>query len=170
MDFHPDEQSVILSHCPVDVFILNAKFFGFSRCYVGPFGCLFHVANSLIAKVNENDNITTSFRFRLIKKPAHPGDKSPERLASNSPFHFPLRRTSCSPSLASDHARSRLDDGGGLLRADKYHTRKVCQDGIAAHDLSEGEFSSISGLTICSAVAFSDRSGSTELGTILKCG
>jgi hypothetical protein len=110
------------------------------------------------------------FRFRLIKKPAHPGDKSPERLASNSPFHFPLRRTSCSPSLASDHARSRLDDGGGLLRADKYHTRKVCQDGIAAHDLSGGEFSSISGLTICSAVASSDRSGSTELGTILKCG
>lgn len=30
--------------------------------------------------------------------------------------------------LASDHARSRLDDGGGLLRADEYHTRKICQD------------------------------------------
>ena len=39
--------------------------------------------------------------------------------------------------------RSRFDDGGGLLRADKYHKRKVCQDGIAAHDLSEGEISSI---------------------------
>jgi hypothetical protein len=37
------------------------------------------------------------------------------------------------PCLASDHARSRFDDGGGLLRADKYHKRKVCQDGIAAH-------------------------------------
>src|SRR5262244_3807170 len=29
------------------------------------------------------------------KKPAHPSDKSPEWLALNSPFHFPLRRTSC---------------------------------------------------------------------------
>src|SRR5262247_519151 len=28
------------------------------------------------------------------KKPAHPSDKSPEWLALNSPFHFPLRRTS----------------------------------------------------------------------------
>jgi hypothetical protein len=46
--------------------------------------------------------------------------------------------------LTSDHARSRLDNGGGLLRADKYHTKKVCQDRcicISAHDLSEGEFS-----------------------------
>src|SRR4029453_10716792 len=34
-----------------------------------------------------------------IKKPAHPGDKSPERLALNSHFHFPLRRTSCVPPV-----------------------------------------------------------------------
>jgi hypothetical protein len=33
--------------------------------------------------------------FEKIEKPAHPGDKSPERLALNSPFHFPLRRTAC---------------------------------------------------------------------------
>jgi hypothetical protein len=33
------------------------------------------------------------------KKPAHPGNKSPERLASNSPFHIPLRRTSCVPPV-----------------------------------------------------------------------
>ena len=35
------------------------------------------------------------------KKPAHPGDKSPERLASNSSIHFPLRGTSCVLRLAS---------------------------------------------------------------------
>src|SRR5215510_13005306 len=33
------------------------------------------------------------------KKPAHPSDKSPEWLALNSPFHFPLRRTSCVPPV-----------------------------------------------------------------------
>src|SRR5229473_3543263 len=33
------------------------------------------------------------------QKPAHPGDKSPERLALNSPFHIPLRRTSCVPPV-----------------------------------------------------------------------
>ena len=34
--------------------------------------------------------------------------------------------------------------GGGLLRAEKYHTRKGCQDScISAQDLIEGEFSSI---------------------------
>src|SRR5215831_10088058 len=33
------------------------------------------------------------------KKPAHPSDKSREWLALNSPFHFPLRRTSCVPPV-----------------------------------------------------------------------
>jgi len=32
--------------------------------------------------------------------------------------------------LASDRARSLLDDGGGLLLTDKYHTGKVRQDGF----------------------------------------
>jgi hypothetical protein len=39
--------------------------------------------------------------------------------------------------LASDHAEGLLYDGGGLLRADKYHTKKVCQYVISAQDLSE---------------------------------
>ena len=51
----------------------------------------------------------------------------PEWLASNSSVHFPLRRTVCVPGLASDHARSRHVDGGGLLPADEYHTGKTCQ-------------------------------------------
>ena len=54
-------------------------------------------------------------------------DKSPERLALNSPFHFPLPRKSSVPSFLSDHEQASGDDGGGLLRADNYHTRKVCQ-------------------------------------------
>jgi hypothetical protein len=29
--------------------------------------------------------------------------------------------------------------GGGLLQADKYHTKEICQDVISAQDLSEGE-------------------------------
>src|SRR5215831_16812799 len=33
------------------------------------------------------------------KKPAHPSDKLPEWLALNSPFHFPLRRTSYVPPV-----------------------------------------------------------------------
>ena len=33
------------------------------------------------------------------KKPAHPGNKSPERLALNSPFHIPLRRTFSIPPV-----------------------------------------------------------------------
>ena len=33
--------------------------------------------------------------------------------------------------------------GGGLLRPDKYHTRKVCQERISAQDLIDGEYSSI---------------------------
>jgi len=45
--------------------------------------------------------------------------------------------------LAADHPRRLLNVKGGLLRADKYHRRNVCQDSIAAHDLSEGEFNSI---------------------------
>jgi hypothetical protein len=29
--------------------------------------------------------------------------------------------------MASDHARNLLNDGGGLLRRDQYHTQKVRQ-------------------------------------------
>jgi hypothetical protein len=46
--------------------------------------------------------------------------------------------------LAPDHARSRFEDWRGVLWADKYHTKNVCQDCfISAQDLTEGEFSSI---------------------------
>src|SRR5262245_60723256 len=38
-------------------------------------------------------------KLQETKKPAHPSDKSPEWLALNSPFHFPLRRTSCVPPV-----------------------------------------------------------------------
>jgi hypothetical protein len=38
--------------------------------------------------------------------------------------------------------------GAGLLPPDKYHVRKFCQDSISALDLSDGEFSSISELTV----------------------
>src|SRR5215475_8036246 len=38
-------------------------------------------------------------KLQETKKPAHPSDKSPEWLALNSPFHFPLRRTSCVPTV-----------------------------------------------------------------------
>jgi hypothetical protein len=51
----------------------------------------------------------------------------PERLALNSCLHISLRGTVLFSSLASDHVGSLLYDGGGLLRADKYHTKKVCQ-------------------------------------------
>src|SRR5215510_1236064 len=37
--------------------------------------------------------------FSEQKKPARPSDKSPEWLALNSPFHFPLRRTPCVPPV-----------------------------------------------------------------------
>jgi hypothetical protein len=68
--------------------------------------------------------------LRKQKKPAHPGNKSPGQLALNSSFHFPLRRTTCVPScLASHHTGSLLNDGGGLLRAHKYHIAKGCQTG-----------------------------------------
>jgi hypothetical protein len=65
--------------------------------------------------------------YPRTKKPAHSSDKSPERLALNSPVHIPLPGTACVPSFASDHARSLLNDGGGLLRGEQYHTRKICQ-------------------------------------------
>src|SRR5262245_20526758 len=38
-------------------------------------------------------------KLQETKKPTHPSDKSPEWLALNSPFHFPLRRTSCVPPV-----------------------------------------------------------------------
>jgi hypothetical protein len=60
------------------------------------------------------------------KKPAHPGSYQsgwPQTLLCISPSVG----TVCVPGLASDHARSRHDDGGGLLPADEYHMGKTCQ-------------------------------------------
>ena len=65
------------------------------------------------------------YSCQRTKRPAHPGNKSPERLALNSSIHVPLRETVCVSSSASDQARSLLNVGGGLLPDDEYHTRKV---------------------------------------------
>ena len=62
------------------------------------------------------------------KKPAQSSDKSPERLGLNSPFHIPSEEV-CDLRSASNHSRSRLDAWGGL-GTDKYHTKKVCQNGL----------------------------------------
>jgi hypothetical protein len=71
------------------------------------------------------------------KKASTPGLNCQSGWPQTLLFISPSVGTVPVPCLASDHARSRFDDGGGLLRADKYHTRKVCQDGIAAHELKE---------------------------------
>jgi len=63
-----------------------------------------------------------------IKKPAHPGYKSPERLALNSHFHFPLRRTSCVPPVWPQiRLEAFFNDGGGSLQRHEYHMEKSCQ-------------------------------------------
>jgi hypothetical protein len=46
-------------------------------------------------------------------------NKSPERLALNSPFHIPSEERLRSSGLASDHTGSVLDGGGGSLTAAK---------------------------------------------------
>src|SRR5262249_48928101 len=56
--------------------------------------------------------------------------QSQEALALNSPRYFPLRRTSCVPPVSPQiPLEAFFNDGGGSLRPDKYHTKKVCQGG-----------------------------------------
>jgi hypothetical protein len=71
------------------------------------------------------------------KKPAHPGDKSPERLASNSSIHFPSEERLASSGLASRHIGSLLNGGGDLLQAHKYHIAKGCQNSFYFKPRSE---------------------------------
>jgi hypothetical protein len=48
------------------------------------------------------------------KKPAHPGKRIARAAGSTLSYSFPPPRNALRPSgLASDHAQSRLDDGGG---------------------------------------------------------
>src|SRR5262245_5676149 len=71
-----------------------------------------------------------SWSLASKKRPADPSKKIARAagLKLCSAFPPPLERFAFL-DLASDHARSRLDDGGeGYLRGDKYHTRIVYQD------------------------------------------
>jgi hypothetical protein len=101
---------------------------------------MFDLADSLIGKANQIEVSCHISFFSELKK-----QKSQHSLAIriaraagsklSSSFPPPLERFALL-DLASDHARSRLDDGGGYLRGDKYHTRTVCQD-ISAQDFIE---------------------------------
>ena len=69
-----------------------------------------------------------------IKKPAHPGDKLPERLALNSLFHTASEERLAFLWLGLTSHGSLLD-GAGRLRAHEYHMPKSCQAGsISAQD------------------------------------
>jgi hypothetical protein len=88
-------------------------------------------------------SIHEQIQILIIKKPAHPGNKSPERLALNSSAHFPLRwERFAFLGLASDHARSRLVMGEACYRPINI-TRRKCVKTVVSRELSEGEFSSI---------------------------
>jgi hypothetical protein len=62
---------------------------------------MFDLADSLIGKANQiEESCHISFFSEFKKKPALPSDKNRQsRLALNSPFHFPLRRTPCVPPV-----------------------------------------------------------------------
>src|SRR5215471_10286344 len=68
------------------------------------------------------------FRFLTIKKPAHPGNKSPERLALNSSFHTPSEERLAFLWLGLTSHGSLLV-GGGRLQAHQYHLPQSCQAG-----------------------------------------
>src|SRR6266850_4717027 len=74
--------------------------------------------------------------FEGTKRPAHTRNKSPERLALNSPFRIPLRGT-CGVPLVWPHITPEAFSmtGGGLLRAHKYHMPKSCQEDPKLHVL-----------------------------------
>ena len=73
------------------------------------------------------------------KRPAHPWRYAGAAGLKLSCSFPPPRTQFVSLGLASDHARSRFDDGGGYLWMDKYHMRKVCQDTCtSAHALENG--------------------------------
>jgi hypothetical protein len=86
------------------------------------------------------------------KKASTPGLNCQSGWPQTLPFISPSVGTVPVPCYASYYARSRFDDGGGLLRADKYHRRRVCQHGNTAHNLIDGEFSSILAL-LASSIA-----------------
>jgi hypothetical protein len=79
--------------------------------------------------------------MRKRKKTTHTPGFCTRELALNSSVHSPSVGNGLRSLVwASDHAGSRLDDGGGLLRTGKYHKRNVCQhSSILAQDLSEGD-------------------------------
>src|ERR671918_334048 len=77
--------------------------------------------------------IREQIQILTIKKTAHPGNKSPERLALNSPIHVPLRRTSCVPPVWPRITWKPFRWWGeALLRVHKYHMPKSCQAGSTA--------------------------------------
>src|SRR5919108_1547718 len=75
-----------------------------------------------------SQHIREQFQILTIKKPAHPSNKSPERLALNSSFHTPFEERLTFLWLGLTSYGSLLD-GGGRLQAQKYHLPHSCQAG-----------------------------------------
>src|SRR4030095_3602383 len=99
---------------------------------------MFDLADSLIGKANQiEESCHISFFSEFKKKPALPSDKNRQsRLALNSPFHFPLRKTPCVPPVWP-HITWKPSRwwGEALLRVHKYHFAKSCQDYITQHSI-----------------------------------
>src|SRR5215471_8754473 len=73
-------------------------------------------------------SIREQIQILTIKKPAHPGNKSPERLARNSSVHTPSEERLAFLWLGLTSHGSLLV-GGGRLQAHQYHLPQSCQAG-----------------------------------------